>query len=72
MAAGASSRMKKPSSINNLSKNQIKSADSKSKVLIEFGSEQKPFIKLFHFKYYRTLALKIFISFQLKKLVYFS
>lgn len=44
MAAGASSRMKKPSSINNLSKNQIKSADSKSKVLIEFGSEQKPFI----------------------------
>ncbi len=44
MAAGASSRMKKPISIDNLSKNQIKSANSKSKVLIEFGSEQKPFI----------------------------
>lgn len=44
MAAGASSRMKKPTVNNNLSKDKIKSANSKSKVLIEFGSESKPFL----------------------------
>ena len=44
MAAGASSRMKMFEANNNLSQDQIKSADSKSKVLIEFGSESKPFL----------------------------
>lgn len=44
MAAGASSRMKMFEANNNLSHDQIKSADSKSKVLIEFGSESKPFL----------------------------
>jgi|TARA_B110000259_G_scaffold117943_1_gene134195 glucose-1-phosphate adenylyltransferase len=44
MAAGASSRMKQPSFENELSKEQIESANSKSKVLIEFGRESKPFI----------------------------
>ena len=44
MAAGASSRMKKPIVNNNLTKDKIKSANSKSKVLIEFGSEPKPFL----------------------------
>ena len=44
MAAGTSSRMKKSFNNNILSKNKIKSIDSKSKVLIEFGNEPKPFI----------------------------
>ena len=44
MAAGASSRMKKPINNSKLSNAQIEAANSKSKVLIEFGREKKPFI----------------------------
>ena len=44
MAAGASSRMTKPVKNIKLSIDQIDAANSKSKVLIEFGSEKKPFI----------------------------
>lgn len=44
MAAGASSRMKKPVNNVKLSIDQVDAANSKSKVLIEFGSEKKPFI----------------------------
>lgn len=44
MAAGASSRMKAPVDSTILTESQIKSANSKSKVLIEFGKESKPFI----------------------------
>ena len=44
MAAGASSRMKKPVKNVKLSSDQVDAANSKSKVLIEFGIEKKPFI----------------------------
>ncbi len=44
MAAGASSRMKAPIDSTILTESQIESANSKSKVLIEFGKESKPFI----------------------------
>ena len=44
MAAGASSRMKAPVDSTTLTESQIESANSKSKVLIEFGKESKPFI----------------------------
>lgn len=42
MAAGASSRMKKPSTDNSLSSEKVKEANTKSKALIEFGK------KVFH------------------------
>ena len=44
MAAGASSRMKTSVDSTILTESQIESANSKSKVLIEFGTESKPFI----------------------------
>jgi len=44
MAAGASSRMKASVDSTILTESQIESANSKSKVLIEFGTESKPFI----------------------------
>ena len=44
LAGGASSRMKKPVNNVKLSIDQVDAANSKSKVLIEFGSEKKPFI----------------------------
>ncbi|MDG1831368.1 MAG: sugar phosphate nucleotidyltransferase [Flavobacteriaceae bacterium] len=44
MAAGASSRMKASIDSTILTESQIESANSKSKVLIEFGTESKPFI----------------------------
>ena len=47
MAAGASSRMKAPVDSTILTESQIESANSKSKVLIEFGKESKP-LSLIH------------------------
>jgi NDP-sugar pyrophosphorylase family protein len=44
MAAGASSRMKKPSTDNSLSSEKVKEANTKSKALIEFGEKSIPFI----------------------------
>ena len=44
MAAGASSRMKKSAAPKDLSRKHSNSAQSKNKVLIEFGSNSKPFI----------------------------
>ena len=44
MAAGASSRMKKSAAPKDLSRKYSNSAQSKNKVLIEFGSNSKPFI----------------------------
>ncbi|MAU63263.1 MAG: nucleotidyltransferase [Flavobacteriaceae bacterium] len=44
MAAGASSRMKASVDSKILTESQIESANTKSKVLIEFGTKSKPFI----------------------------
>ena len=44
MAAGASSRMKKPTIDNSLSSEKVKEANNKSKALIEFGKKSIPFI----------------------------
>ena len=44
MAAGASSRMKKPSTDNSLSSEKVKEANTKCKALIEFGKKSIPFI----------------------------